>query len=142
MLEERWDFDIMQPMHNVEDQLFYFVRLHFGLGKKLRWAELEERHLGVGDFAARVDDERQGAEIGLLAEPVDELEAVAIRQGEVEDKQVWPGDQAVLHCGEACARVIDADVGLFKAGDNNGGEILVVLYQEHVGRTIADVQDA
>src|SRR5271168_4945510 len=71
-----------------EDELFDFVGLDFGLGEELGGAETELGHLGLGDLAAGVDDQGEGAEGGLLTEPLDEREAVAVGEGEVEDEQV------------------------------------------------------
>ena len=75
-------------MDHGEDELFDFLRLDLGLGEELGGAEAELGHLGFGDLAAGVDDQRQGAQRGLLAEPLDEGEAVAVGQGEVEDEQI------------------------------------------------------
>ena|ERR1700678_3853052 len=76
-----------------EDELFNFLRLNFGFGEKLGGSEPELRHLGLRDLAAGVDDKGQSAEGGLLTEPVDEGEAVAVREGEVEDEEVrWTRD--------------------------------------------------
>ncbi len=68
-------------MHDVQDQFFDLVGLDFCLGEELGWAQLELRHFVVGDLAAGVDDQGQGPEVGLLAESVCELEAIAIGQG-------------------------------------------------------------
>ena len=70
--------------------------LDLGLGEELGGAETELAHFGVGDVAAGVDDQRQGAQGGLLAQPVDEREAVAVGEGEIEDEQVGRAEQAVF----------------------------------------------
>src|SRR4051812_47032233 len=53
-----------------EDEFFDLLGLDLGFGEELGWSEAELGHLGLGDFAAGVDDQRQGAEGGLLAEPL------------------------------------------------------------------------
>src|SRR6266436_4030144 len=76
-----------------KDELFDFLGLDLGLGEELGGSEAELGHLGLRDVAAGVDDQRQGAEGGLLAKPLDEREAVAVGEGEVEDEKVrWAGD--------------------------------------------------
>jgi hypothetical protein len=72
-----------------EDELFDFLGLDFGLGEEFGGAEAKLGHLGFGDLAAGVNDQRQGAKGGLLAKPLDQREAVAVREGEVEDEKVW-----------------------------------------------------
>src|ERR1700760_2978848 len=67
-----------------EDEFFDFLGLDLSFGEELGGSEAELGHLGLGDLAAGVDDERQGAEGGLLAKPLDEREAVAVGEGEVE----------------------------------------------------------
>src|SRR5258705_11730275 len=59
-----------------EDKFFDLLRLDLGFGEELGGAEAELGHLDLGDLAAGVDDQREGAEGGLLAQPLDEREAV------------------------------------------------------------------
>lgn len=73
--------DRAQAMDHGDDEFFYFFRLHLCLGEELGGAEPQLAHLVIGDLATGVDDERQGAEAGLLAKPLDEGEAIAVREG-------------------------------------------------------------
>ena len=131
-----------EAVNYVEDQLFYFVRLDFGLGKELRRAEAELGHFGVRYLSAGVDDEGKGAEVGLLAEPVYEREAVAIGEGEVENQQIRPAYETVLDGMLARDGVVYADVCIFKAGDDDGGKVGVVFHEQDVGGAFAGVEDA
>src|SRR5271154_2350668 len=70
-------------MDHGENELFDFLRLDFSFGEELGGSEAKLGHLGFGDLAAGVDDQRQSAEGGLLTEPFDEREAVAVGQSEV-----------------------------------------------------------
>src|ERR1700678_1874938 len=76
-----------------EDQLFNLLGLNFGLGEELGGAEAEFRHFCLRDLTAGVDDQGKGAQVGLLTEPFDEREAVAVGQGQIEDEKVrWACD--------------------------------------------------
>ena len=131
-----------QAVDYVQHELFYFVGLDLGLGEELRGAEAELAHFGVGDLAAAVDDERESAEVGLLAEPVYERETVAVGECEVEDEEVGAGEEAVLDGVLAGERVVDVDVGVLEAGDDDLGEVGVVFDKEDVGGAVAGVEDA
>ena len=71
-----------------KDQFFYLVWLDLGFGQELCGAKPKLRHLGVGDFATGVDDQRERSQWRLLTEPLHEREAIAIGQGEVEYEQI------------------------------------------------------
>ena len=49
---------------------------------------------------------------------------------------------AVVDGGLAGAGVVDADVGVLEAGDDDGGEVHVVLDEQDVGGAVAGVEDA
>ena len=99
-----------EALDHVEDELFDLAGLDLGLGEELGGAELELLHFKLGDLAAGVDDEGQGAEGGLLAEPIDEGEAVSVGKGEVEDEEVRRGVDGSGHGLFAGGGVIDADL--------------------------------
>ncbi len=96
----------------------------------------------LGDFAAGVDDQREGIEGGLVAEPLDEREAVAVGEGEIEDQQVGGAGDALADGLLAGGGVLDVDGGVLEAGDDDAGEIFVVLDEQDVGGAFAGVQDA
>ncbi len=75
-------------MDHGEDELFDLVGLNLRFGEELSGAEAKLGHLGLGDLAAGVDDQRQGTQGRLLAKPFDQGETVAVGQGKVEDQQV------------------------------------------------------
>ena len=109
-----------------EDEFFDFLGLDLSFGEELGWSEAELGHFGLGDLAAGVDDQGQGAEGGLLAKPLDEREAVAVGEGEVEDEEVGrPGD-ALADCLLAGGGVIDAYGCILEAGSEDAGEVFVV----------------
>jgi hypothetical protein len=125
-----------------EDEFLDFVRLDLGFGEELGGSEAELGHLGFGDLAAGVDDQRQGAQGGLLAEPLDEGEAVAVREGEVEDEKVGRAGDALADGLLAGGGVVDAHGGVLEAGGEDAGEVFVVFDQEDVGWAFAVVEDA
>jgi hypothetical protein len=118
------------------------VRLDFGLDEEFGGSKPQLGHLLVGDFAARVDDERKASECGLLAEPLDQREAVSIGKGEIEDKDVWSAREALADRLLAGCGVIDVDGGILKAGDDDRGEIFVVFDEQNVCGAVAGVEDA
>jgi hypothetical protein len=125
-----------------EDEFFDFVRLDLGFGEELGGSEAELGHLGLGDLAAGVDDQRQGAQSGLLAEPLDEGEAVAVWEGEVEDEKVgWAGD-ALADGLLAGGGVVDSHCGVLEAGGEDAGEVFVVFDEEDVSGAFAVMEDA
>ena len=111
------------------------------LGEELSGSEAELGHFVIGDLAARVDDEGQAAHAGLLAEPFDEGEAVAIGQGEVEDEQIRPAGEAAPDSLLAGRGVVDVHIGLAEAGDDDAGEIFVIFDEEDLGGTVAGAED-
>ena len=117
------------------------MRLDLGLGKKLGGAEAKLDALGVGHFAAAVDDERQGAQRGLRAQPVNKAEAIAVGQGEVEDEQVGRGKLAAVDGFLAGGSVVDAG-RIGETGDDDGGEVGVVFDEQDVGGPFASLEDA
>ena len=129
-------------MHHGEDEFFDFLRLDLGFGEELGGAETKLGHLGLGDLAAGVDDQRQRAEGGLLAEPFDQREAVAVGQGKVEDEQVGRPCDALPDGHLAGGGVVDVDGGILKAGDENAGEVFVVFDEQDVGGTFSLMEDA
>ena len=129
-------------MDHGEDEFFDLLGLDLGFGEELGGAEAELGHLGVGDLAAGVDDQRQGAEGGLLAEPLDEREAVAVGEGEVEDEQVGRAGDALPDGLLAGGGVIDVDGCVLEAGDEDAGEVFVVFDEQDVGGAFAVVEDA
>src|ERR1700733_15477154 len=99
-----------------EDELFDLLRLDLSLGEELGGAEAELGHLALGDLAAGVDDHRQRAEIGLLAEPLDQRETVTIGGGEVEDEEVWGVGDALADGLLARGGVVDVNCSVLEAG--------------------------
>jgi hypothetical protein len=122
-----------------EDEFFDLLRLDLGLGEELGGSEAELGHLGFGDLAAGVDDQRQGAEGGLLTEPLNQREAVAVGQGEVEDEEVGRPCDALADGLLAGGDVIDSNRCILKAGGEDAGEVFIVFNEEDIGRTLAVV---
>jgi hypothetical protein len=125
-----------------KDELFDLMGLNLGLGEELGGAEAEFCHLGLRDFAAGVDDQGKGAQSGLLTEPLDEREPVAIGQCQVEDEKVRRASDALTDCLLAGSGVIDVDGGVFEAGGEDAGQIFVVFDEEDVGGAFAVMEDA
>ncbi len=73
--------DGSQAVDHRDDEFFYFFRLYLCLGEELGRAEPQLAHLVVGDLATGVDDERESAQTGLLAKPLDKGEAIAVGEG-------------------------------------------------------------
>ncbi len=125
-----------------KDELFDLLGLDLGLGEELGGAEAELGHFDVGDLAAGVDDQGKGAEGWLLAEPLDEREAVAVGEGEIEDEEVGTAVDAVPDGLLAGGGVVDVDGGVLEAGGEDAGEVFVVFDQKDVGGAVALVEDA
>jgi hypothetical protein len=125
-----------------EDQLFDFLWLDLGLGEELGGAEAELGHLALGHLATGVDDQRHGAEGGLLAEPLDEGEAIAVGEGEIEDEKVWRAGDALANGLLARGGVIDVDGGVLEAGGEDAGEVFVIFDEENVGGAFALMEHA
>jgi hypothetical protein len=129
-----------------EDELFHVAGLDAGLGQELGGAEAELLFFFEGDVASGVDDEREGAEGGLAAQPVDEGKAGAVGQGEVEDEEVGRCDFAGMLGVYQGADVVQADAagvtGGFKAGHDDGGEVLIVFDEEDASGAAAGMEDA
>jgi hypothetical protein len=129
-------------VHHGEDEFFDLLGLDLGFGEELGGAEAELGHLGFGDLAAGVDDERKGTEGGLLAEPLDEREAVAVGEGEVEDEKVGRAGDALPDGLLTGGGVIDPYSCVLKAGGEDAGKVFVVFDEEDVGRAFAVMKDA
>jgi hypothetical protein len=125
-----------------EDEFFDLLRLNLRFGEEFGGAEAELGHVLLGDLAAGVDDQREGIESGLVAEPLDEREAVSVGESEIEDEQVGSASDALTDGLLAGCRMFDVDGGVLEAGDDDGGEIFVVFDEEDVDRAFAGVQDA
>ncbi len=125
-----------------KDELFDLLGLDLGLGEELGGAEAKLGHFDVGDLAAGVDDQGKSAEGRLLAEPLDEREAVAVGEGEVEDEEVGTAVDAVPDGLLAGGGVVDVDGGVLEAGGEDAGEVFVIFDEKDVGRAVALVQDA
>ena len=99
---------------------------------------------------AGVDDQRKRAESGLLAEPVDEGEAGAVGECEVEDEDVGGESRQACMASwmvETCSMVtmvVEAGGGCggFKAGEDDGGEVEVVFDEQDASWSGAGVKDA
>jgi hypothetical protein len=133
---------VAETLDHGEDEFFDLLRLDLGFDEELGGTKTKLGHLLVGDLAAGVDDQRQGAEGWLLAEPFDEGEAVAIGKGKVEDEQVRATRQALAYGLLARVGVFDVDGGVMEAGDNDAGEVFIVLDEQDVGGAFAGVEDA
>ncbi len=125
-----------------EDEFFDLLRLDLGFGEELGGAEAELGHLDLGDLAAGVDDQGQRTEGGLLAQPLDEGEAVAVGEGEVEDEQVGRAGDALADGRLAGGGVVDADRCILETGGEDAGEVFVVFDEEDVGGALSMVEDA
>ncbi len=121
-----------QAMHHGDDKLFDLLGLHLCLGEELGGTKTQLRHLVVRDLAAGVDDEGEGTEGGLFAKPLDKGESVPIRKGEVKNQQVRATCEAAANSLPACGGVLDGDVGLAKAGDDDAGEVLVIFDEKNL----------
>ena len=130
-----------EALDHGDDEFFDFLGLHFGFGEELGGAETEVGFFAVGDVPAGVDDEREGSEGGLFAEPLDEGETVSVGQGEVEDEQIGAARNAAPDGLLARGGVLDADVCFLEAGDNDAGEVLVVFDEEHLCGAFATMED-
>jgi hypothetical protein len=124
-----------------EDKLFDFLRLNLGLGEELSRPQAELCHFKLRDFASGVDDEGKGAEGGLLAEPLDEGEAVAVGKCEVEDEEIGRASDALPNGLLAGGGVVDVDGGVLEAGREDAGEIVVIFDEEDVGGAFSVVED-
>ena len=131
-----------EALDDIEDELFDLLGLDFGFGEELGGAKAELGAFGLGDLTAGVDDEGEGAEGGLVAEPVDKGEAVAVGQGEIEDEEVGRSEEAVVDGGLAGAGVEDLHISLLEAGDDDGGEGLRRLPRGGCGRGLHRMEDA
>src|SRR5271156_4220067 len=129
-------------MDHGEDELFNFLRLDFGFGEELGGSEAELGHFGLGDLSAGVDDQRQSAEGRLLAEPLDQREAVAVWEGEVEDEKVGWARDALPDGLLTGGRVIDVDGCVLEACGEDAGQVVIVFDEEDIGGTVSVVEDA
>ena len=124
-----------------EDEIFDLLRLDLGFGEELGGAETKLGHFDFGDLAAGVNDQRQGAEGGLLAKPLDEREAVAVGEGEIEDEEVGG---AVMHCRMACWR--EAAWSMWTAAfwklAEDAGQVFVVFDEQDIGGAFSVMEDA
>jgi hypothetical protein len=110
-----------------EDEFFDLVGLNFGLGEELGGSEAKLGHFDLGDLAAGVDDQREGLESRLLAEPFDEGEAVAVGEGKVENEKVGGAGDALANGLLTGGSAFDADGGVPEAGGEDAGEVFVVF---------------
>ncbi len=131
-----------EAMNHGENELFDLFGLHLRLGEELGRAKAQLRHFTIRDLAAGVDDEWERAQARLLTEPLNEGEAVAVGKGEIEDKQIGAARDATANSLLARAGVVDRHVGVPEAGDDDAGEVLVILNEQDLRRSFATVENA
>ena len=64
--------EVPHAMHHREHKLLDLLGLDFCFGEELGRAKTQFRHFAIGDFATRVNDQRERARLRSLAQPFDQ----------------------------------------------------------------------
>ncbi len=118
--------------HHGEDQRFYIFRQYLCFGEELGRAETQLGHFKFRNLAARVDHNGQGAHLRMLTQPVNDAEAIAIRQLDIQYQQVWPLAAAHGNGFLPGRGVRDVHPCAFKAGDQDVRQIMIIFNQKNV----------
>ena len=83
------------------------------------------------DLAGGVNNQRQAAELLAGAQPVDQLQSVAVRQGQVEDDQVGASRFTQLDRILQPGSMVDNDPVALKGGENDARQVEIILDEQN-----------